>query len=161
MELTDTNVSRRDFLHKAACSVFILAGMGITVTSCAGGDVAGPEGPGGGGGGTNGITVNGNVITVDLSVSGPNVLNSAGGFLLISIGGAMAVNAGGTIRAFTNVCTHEQCTTSWSYGNSRLTCGCHGSQFNNSGQVVVGPATSPLREFSVSRSGDIVTINKT
>jgi len=150
--------SRREFLKQAGCSVLFLMGMGITITSCDSTEVAGPDPGGGGGGGDSGITINPTTIVIDLTKSGGSVLNSSGGFLLIAAGGAMAVNDNGTIRAFTNVCTHEQCTTSWSFSNQRFTCGCHGSQFSVGGQMVVGPATSPLREFTVNRSGSIVTI---
>ncbi len=153
-------LSRRDFLKKAGCSIILLMGMGMTVTSCDSTEVAGPDTGNPGTGGDNGITINPNNIIIDLTKSGGAVLNSNGGFLLIVAGGAMAINDNGTIRAFTNVCTHEQCTTSWSFSNQRLVCGCHGSQFSTGGQVVVGPAVTPLRVLGVSRSGNIVTISR-
>lgn len=152
-------ISRKAFIHKAGCSIIALAAMGITVTSCDSSEVAG-QGPNDPPGGTAGITITANSITLDLSQSALSVLSNSGGFLLISAGGAMVVNVGGVIRAFTNVCTHEQCTTDWSFGNSRFTCNCHGSQFNTSGQVIVGPAVSPLKEFSTTRNGNIVVISR-
>lgn len=150
--------SRREFLRGIGCSAIWLMAMGITITSCDSTEVAGPDPGDPGPGGDTGITVNANTIVLDLSKSGAAVLNSAGGFLNITAGGAMAINDNGTIRAFTNVCTHEQCTTSWSFGSQRLTCGCHGSQFSVSGQVLVGPAASPLKTLNVTRAGSIVTI---
>lgn len=153
-------LSRRAFLKQTGCSIILLMGMGMVVTACDSTEVAGPDPGNPGNGGDNGITINPTTIVIDLTKSGAAVLNASGGFLLIATGGAMAINDNGTIRAFTNVCTHQQCTTSWSFSNQRLVCGCHGSQFNTGGQVVVGPAASPLRVLAVSRSGNIVTINR-
>lgn len=156
-------INRKDFIKQAGCSVLFLMAMGITVTACDTAEVAGPKddtNPGGGGGTANGITITQTTITLDLSQSGAAVLSNAGGFLLISAANAMAVNVNGTIRAFTSVCTHQQCSTSWAYQNSRLVCTCHGSQFSNEGQVVIGPASAPLKAFNSTRNGNIVTITR-
>jgi len=160
------SLNRKDFIKQAGCSALFLMAMGITITACDTAEVAGPKddnNPGGGGSGGNtaeGITITPTTITLDLSKSGPAVLNNAGGFLLIGAANAMAVNVNGTIRAFTSVCTHAQCTTSWAYENNRLICTCHNSQFSNEGAVVLGPATAPLKSFVTTRNGNIVTITR-
>ncbi len=157
------SLKRKDFIKQAGCSALFLMAMGITITACDTAEVAGPDddsNPGGSGGSADGITITPTTITLDLSKSGPAVLNSAGGFLLIGAANAMAVNVNGTIRAFTSVCTHAQCSTSWAYQNNRMVCTCHGSQFSNEGQVVVGPATAPLKSFATTRNGNIVTITR-
>ncbi len=87
-------------------------------------------------------------------------LTNEGGFLLISEADVMAVNVDGTtIRAFTSICTHQQCTIN-AFTNDTFMCPCHGSAFNTNGAVVQGPASQALTEFSVSQSDDTVTITK-
>jgi cytochrome b6-f complex iron-sulfur subunit len=157
------SLNRKDFIKQAGCSALFLMAMGITVTACDTAEVAGPKDdttPGGGGNTADGITITPTTITLDLSKPGAAVLNNAGGFLLIGAANAMAVNVNGTIRAFTSVCTHAQCTTSWAFESSRLICTCHGSQFSTEGQVVIGPATAPLKSFASTRNGNIVTITR-
>lgn len=46
------------------------------------------------------------------------------------------------------VCTHKQCEVA-PYGKV-LHCPCHGSEFDNNGQVLQGPAEKPLTRFTVS-----------
>lgn len=150
------SLNRKDFIKQAGCSALFLMAMGITITACDTAEVAGPDNNSS----PDGITITPTTITLDLSKPGAAVLNNAGGFLLIGAAKALAVNVNGTIRAFTSVCTHAQCSTEWAYQNSRMVCTCHGSQFNNEGQVVIGPATAPLKSFASTRSGNIVTITR-
>jgi len=157
----NNDVSRKDFLRTAG-STALFAALGISFVGC---DVTGTpdddtitDPPNGSG---SGITVSGNVTTIDLTKSDTSVLAGQGGWLLIGQSQLLAVNVDGdTIRAFTSVCTHAGCATSWAFSNNLFTCNCHGSQFNTSGGVVRGPASADLQEFSVERSGNIVTITK-
>ena len=77
-------------------------------------------------------------------------LQQADGFLIVTDPARpIIVNTGTTYVAFTAVCTHSGCLVG-SYANGRITCPCHGSQFNLQGQVVNGPAPSALRNFPAS-----------
>lgn len=70
-------------------------------------------------------------------------------------------DAGG-LYAMTAICTHAQCNIrdSGTVSASGLSCGCHGSQFDANGNVIQGPATSPLRHFEVLIETDgTITIN--
>jgi len=126
----------------------VFGALGLSLAGCADGALAAEEG----------VTVNGNQITVDLTVA--DGLARAGGFLLISQANTMAVNVDGTtIRAFTSVCTHQGCTIN-RFSNNLFRCPCHGSQYSTTGGVVTGPATRPLQEYQVERNGDLVTITK-
>jgi Rieske Fe-S protein len=66
------------------------------------------------------------------------------------------------IYAMTLTCTHEGCdiATEGTVSASSIVCGCHGSEFDANGDVVRGPATSPLDHFAVTTdtSGNL-TVN--
>ena len=147
--------SRRDFL-RCTCTSATLIALGWGLTGCDSdameNDDPDPEVG-------EGITVNGNTITLDLMGSRASAVASAGGFLLIDAAKTVAINTGEEIRAFTSVCTHQQCDIN-SFQNNRMVCPCHNSQFNTDGEVVGGPAPSPLTEFTVERDGNTVTITK-
>jgi Rieske Fe-S protein len=63
----------------------------------------------------------------------------------------------GTFKAFTAVCTHQQCLVG-SVKNGLITCPCHGSQYSASdGSVQRGPAQAPLSEIAVTvTNGQII-----
>ncbi|TVR34223.1 MAG: ubiquinol-cytochrome c reductase iron-sulfur subunit [Balneolaceae bacterium] len=158
--------SRKEFLRTAG-SAALFSALGIPfITSCDGSTTDALEGPNGSGNGnaggdTDGITISGNQVIIDLDSTAGAPLNSSGGWLLIRDAQVLAVNVDGTvIRAFTSVCTHQGCDTSWQFSNSLFTCSCHGSQFNTSGGVVRGPAAQDLEEFNVSKDNSNVTITK-
>lgn len=153
--------SRRMFL-RTACAPAVLASLGISLASCSDANIAGPDeddddpSPDE----ESGIAVSGNTIELDLTKSDTQTLMETGGFLLISQADTMAVNVGdSTIRAFTSICTHQQCTID-AFGSNVFQCPCHGSEFDTSGDVVNGPAEQALAEYSVSRSDNTVTITK-
>lgn len=161
----NTSQSRRDFLL-TTCASCLLGTMGITLTSCDSQDPGddGNGGGGGGGGGTvNGVTVNGNTITIDLNHPSNAVLKAAGGGLVIARASTIVANDGGTINAFSWTCTHQggQLTV---FQNGDFVCNNHGSHFNTAGVPVSGDAfnlgTGPVPAYTASRSGDTVTIVK-
>lgn len=156
---TELNVSRKEFLRTAG-SVALFAALGINLTSCSVNDsndppppIPDPNSPA--------INISGNTITIDLSHSTTQNLKNPGQWLLIPAASTLVVNVDGSvIRAFTSICTHEGCSTNWQFDSSRFTCTCHGSQFNTAGRVVRGPAVADLAEFTVTRSGDTLSIQK-
>lgn len=158
------NYSRKEFL-KTAGSTALFATLSIGFYGCNTTDaiddsVTPPIETGGGNNGIE-ITNSGNTITLDLSNNILQGLKSQGGWFLIAAANTLIVNVDGTlIRSFTSVCTHQGCSTNWEFANNNFECTCHGSRFNTSGGVVRGPASSDLKEFSVSRTGDTVVVNK-
>jgi len=56
------------------------------------------------------------------------------------------------VYAMTLICTHQGCDMGrqGTVSPSGLFCGCHGSEFDVDGNVVRGPASSPLAHFAVS-----------
>ena len=102
-------------------------------------------------------------ITVDLSLSENSALLVVGGALAL---GSNVIDSKGillyrqsdtNVLAFSRNCTHNSCTIN-SFQNGTSTCPCHGSQFNTSGNVVIGPAIIPLTQYSAAIADNIVTI---
>jgi Rieske Fe-S protein len=152
-------LSRRGFVTRATWSA-----LGAALAACGGGGggetIAGTVEPP-----VAGAAFNGNVLTVPLS--GAPDLAAANGFHVFSspIGGVqpnvIVINLGGGLfRAFTSICTHEQCTVS-DFSGGRINCPCHGSQFDTTGRNVVGPAPSPLREFATRLDAATQTLTVT
>jgi Rieske Fe-S protein len=143
-------LSRRGFVSAAAWTALASALAG----ACGGGgdNPTGVNGPS-----AAGVTYAGGVVTIPLA-SVPSLAQS-GGFL-ISNGGpndvrdtggrrpdVIVINVGADqYRAFTSICTHEQCTVG-DFTGTRIRCFCHGSEYDTSGHVAVGPAMRSLTEY--------------
>jgi Rieske Fe-S protein len=168
--------TRADFL-RTATPLALIAALSIPMSSCGvtdsgddsdldvndddNDDNGNDDSNNGNTGGTSAFSVDGNTITIDTSVTGGEALASAGGWLIASEFGFLAVNIDGTrVRAFSDVCTHASCRNAWQYSNSTFICTCHNSVFNTSGEVVSGPADSPLPEYSANINGAIIKITK-
>ncbi len=65
--------------------------------------------------------------------------------------------ADGTLVALSMLCTHVCCECSYEPSNSVIFCPCHGSVFDSAGNVLRGPAGSPLPsvELTIDGSGYI------
>ena len=63
-------------------------------------------------------------------------------------------------RALWRICSHGACTVEYDAGARQLVCPCHGSRFDESGAVTLGPARRPLRRFEVWRSGDTLLLQR-
>lgn len=48
------------------------------------------------------------------------------------------------------VCTHLGCVVPWNTAENKFICPCHGSQYNNQGKVVRGPAPLVWETFTMS-----------
>mgnify|MGYP001158210007 FL=1 len=55
------------------------------------------------------------------------------------------------------VCTHLGCVVPWNKAANKYMCPCHGSQYDQTGKVVRGPAPLSLALAHISDSDDIVT----
>jgi Rieske Fe-S protein len=64
----------------------------------------------------------------------------------------------GTFKAFTSVCTHQQCQVANVEGGT-INCTCHGSKFDiNDGSVVSDPAPQPLAAKQIKVAGDSIQL---
>ena len=145
----DTPVGRREFLKRtgiALTSLTLAGALGELLSSCA--SLTGPTT-------THGTT------TIDISS-----LTSDGQYLEDS-----SVQPDGTpilvIRqnassyiALSMLCTHAGCQVSPPSGGI-IYCACHGSEFDYHGNVLRGPASSPLTNYSVVLNAAAKTITVT
>jgi cytochrome b6-f complex iron-sulfur subunit len=158
LKIDESPCSRRDFMKdiiKGAGHIAIGSFVVSYLNACS--DDSNPTSPSGS---ENNADIQ---ITIDLSKSENNVLNTIGGTIAISsnaldVNGMLIIRTEQTsVTALSRTCTHQGCTIP-NFQNSISTCPCHGSQYNTSGSVVNGPATQSLRKYTVSVSGNIMTI---
>lgn len=65
----------------------------------------------------------------------------------------------GEFYALSSVCTHQGCQVR-TITEDKITCPCHSSQFSTTtGEVVTGPATDPLPNYSVAEADGSLTIS--
>ena len=145
---------RREFCRRLASAAACTGGLALL--------------PGCGGNPANSIpgsplpTVSGSLVNgaVSVNVAPGSPLASTGGMALItSTAGVFLVTRTGatTFVAVTGECTHQACVVSLGTGTSYV-CPCHGSEYDTSGRVIVGPAVQPLRQFQTQFSGNVLTI---
>ena len=158
---------RRDFLMNV-CPTVAMAFLGITVLeSCSSGDDDIDIGGGGGnnGGGNNnsntGYTKNGNTITINLSHSNFNTLQSNGWMNFTAQNMLILKIDNDTYRAFTNSCPHQGTRTAWTYNSSsnRFICNNHGNQYAS--DCTTAGTGGVLKCYTTSKSGSnlVVTVS--
>lgn len=84
-----------------------------------------------------------------------------GGTAKATLNGApilLAQPSAGKVVAFSAICTHQGCTVA--PAEKEFDCPCHGSRFAAAtGDVLGGPAPSPLHKLSVTVTGDDVSVS--
>ena len=132
-------------------------GLAVACTGClAACGKGGEPGPSGGGiippppaAGVN-FTVN---IDAEITSVGQSVTRS--GVIVVRIA------TGNDITSFTAVqvtCTHEGATIGFNGTQGNFVCPNHGSIFSPAGVVIMGPATSNLKKYTMTISGSTLTI---
>jgi cytochrome b6-f complex iron-sulfur subunit len=146
----DDTQTRRDFCGNA-CRVVSVAALGGALATFLDGCGAAGSSP------TSGtletlprLTANANGNTIALTVDANSPLASAGSAALLQYqGGYLLVGRSSdtTFTALSAICTHQACLIGNRAGQAYF-CGCHGSEFDTSGHVLVGPASFPLTQFA-------------
>lgn len=101
-------------------------------------------------------------LSLNLSTDLPNPgdFKIANGVILIRTGtGRTAAD----FAALSSTCTHQGCTVATFNNTTRLIecnapCG-HGSRYSTSGAVNTGPATAPLTAYTITVSGNTLTVS--
>jgi Rieske Fe-S protein len=82
-----------------------------------------------------------------------------GGGLVLGDRHVVLVRDGDQVHGLSATCTHQGCTVS-EVADGRITCPCHGSVFDAAtGDVVTGPATTPLPAVPVEVRGGAVYLS--
>jgi cytochrome b6-f complex iron-sulfur subunit len=106
----------------------------------------------------NNNTSGGDKLTIDLTNASYSALNTAGGSVIVQ--GKIVTNTGNNVFiALDSVCTHNGCTIGYNQTANNFPCPCHQSVFSATGAVINGPATTALKAYAVSKSGNILTIS--
>ena len=96
-------------------------------------------------------------FTIDLSDEANKDLTQEGGYIYKN--DIIIANLGNSeYIALSKICTHQQCTVSYKQNQAELVCPCHGSVFDTDGQVLTGPATTPLKEYKTELNGQKLRI---
>lgn len=80
-----------------------------------------------------------------------------GGVILDDVKVVVTQPVAGTFEAFSAVCTHQSCTVS-TISDGIIECTCHHSKFDLDGQVVSGPAPSPLPAQPIKVEGQDIVV---
>ncbi len=150
----DVDSSKRDFI-KRATAITVIGGGGS-----GGGD------NGGGSGGDTGYNYDPatGTITIDISKIHTTLQTVGSGIMLASNitfddrGIIVLRTSGNSVKALSRRCTHQGQTVNIDAANNNLLCPSHDSVFDFNGNVISGPASSSLAQYSASINGNIITI---
>ncbi len=151
--------TRRQFCRQCSAGLAALGGAAI-LQACGGGS---PTSASGGGGfastlpRVNGAAAGGGI---QVSVDAASPLASPGAMALVqSSAGSVLVARTGTdsFTAVSATCTHQGCAITGFSGSSYV-CPCHGSQFDESGRVLSGPASRSLQQYHTQFANGVLTI---
>lgn len=100
-------------------------------------------------------------LCIDLNDSANAALTKVDGALLVdsSRDTIMVVRVSdATVIALSAICTHAGCSMDFVPASHLINCPCHGSQFDEDGQVVRGPARRALKTYAATLANNIITI---
>jgi nitrite reductase/ring-hydroxylating ferredoxin subunit len=137
-------LDRRTVLRAVGATGALAVGASA-LAACGGSANAGSSGAGSSAGGA--VTV----ATSKVPVGSGVILTDGGGVVVVQ-------PTAGDFKAFSAVCPHQGCQVD-SIDSSKITCPCHGSEFNvTDGAVIQGPAQSGLTALTATVSGANVVV---
>ena len=139
-------MNRKDFLKTSVVALAGIAIGGNLIESCKK-STTGPQGP----------TVN---FTIDLNNSTYAALSASGGYVYVQgVIIARITDFSDGFIAVAQTCTHQGCTITYARGNQSFACPCHGGTYDLNGNVTAGPPPYPIKRYSVTRAGNILTVS--
>jgi nitrite reductase/ring-hydroxylating ferredoxin subunit len=130
--------------RRAVVGGFVGLGVGVPLVAACGSDAKSDSGDTSTASGTIGKTS-------EIPVGGAKIFTAER--VLVSQPGK------GEFKAFSTICTHEQCVITQLEGDE-IECGCHHSRFRVAdGSVAKGPANKPLSELKVTVSGNNLSVS--
>ena len=142
-------MERKEFLAmlgNGAAALFAVGCLG----GCSKSDSDDPQ-PGGNNPGTG--TTNKKDFTLNLALPANGSLKTPGS-ALISNGVIVAYTANSSYIAVSSVCTHQGGIVGYDAAGKRFSCPVHGSNFTETGTVINGPATTALKQYKTTLTGD-------
>lgn len=100
-------------------------------------------------------------FTLDLTNPANNALNTLGGSVYsnaVIVARIASPLSASSFVALSQACTHQGCTVAYDSTSSNFVCPCHHGVFDKGGNVLSGPPPSPLTNYKISLSGNILTI---
>ena len=85
-------------------------------------------------------------------------LLNLGGYIYLN-GVIIAQTTAGNIIAVSQSFTHQGTAVQYQGGNDRFLCPNHQATFDNSGSVTSGPASSSLKQYTVTTNGNLIHVN--
>ena len=150
-----TDETRRSFCVRAASLAVFGGALGTVLPGC-----ASPTSP------SNvpalpsvSASVSGRSLLVTVDAASP--LATVGGAALVqsSLGTVLVARTDqNTFTALNSTCTHDTCTIT-GIGSQHYVCPCHGSEFDTSGRVLVGPAPRNLTSYATQFTNNLLTIS--
>ena len=125
------------------CSMFFLSSF---LTACSKSDTA-----------TTTITPPTAGFTIDISAPENAALLNVGGY--VNHTNINIVHTSGGFVAFSALCTHEGCVVGYNSTTYQFQCPCDGGVFDISGNVLSGPAPTALPSYTVTQSGNMLTVH--
>jgi Rieske Fe-S protein len=102
-----------------------------------------------------------NGVCIDLTQPANAALAQPGGAMLVDADKdtIMVIRVSATeVIALSAICTHAGCSMNFDAQTALVVCPCHGSEFDETGHVVHGPARTPLKVYTASVASDMITV---
>ncbi len=96
-------------------------------------------------------------FTIDINKSPYTSLQTNGNYVYVNTT-IVARDSSGNFVALYDVCPHAGCTFTFN-GTNQFPCPCHGSIFDENGNVIQGPATSGVKKYTCALKGTQLTVS--
>jgi len=96
-------------------------------------------------------------FTIDITAAGNTALGSIGGYIYKD-GVIIAKTISGTFIAVAAACTHQGTNIQFQGNNNKFHCPNHGAEYSTTGAVLVGPATTALKQYTTQLTGNSLRV---